>query len=565
MSITCVTVTGDRPEAFELCRRWIDSQTVKPDQWLVIDDGYDPIPLSLQTGMDYVRRNPTDGEGHTLVLNLTEALPHIKGDKILIMEDDDWYGPEYIKTMSYYLNAYDMVGEGAARYYFAPLMLFRRLHNSNHSSLCQTGFTRKVLPIFEKCIPGNPYVDARLWGAGVNNRYIFMDTSDKLKLHCSLKGLRGRKGIGEGHTATAKNIHYQLDAGLNQLIEWVGEPNARIYMNHVGQSFESSRINGIGRGSKPPKSVIRTRKGTREELVAPVLKEKVTVITCTGDRPESFALLQRWMAHQTTKPDQWIVIDDGKVPLNFTGTHDYYRREPTEKDYLHTLCLNLPIALDKVKYDKVIIMEDDDWYDPIYISYMSQLLDKSDLVGFSSLIFYFPAIQSYMEKLKVKQPALAQTGFRKLIIPTIKDICSKATKEYDLCGKGLVDEFLWSDPLKIKKSDRNVRLTTHLKTASGRCLPVGTVFRPPIPPGMIRRADKKTGAEYFMEYSTVEAVKTTVQCDRYLSIGMKGMPGRKGYTSHHNVDNRKYKKDESGKLLKSILKDDAKVYLDLFS
>jgi hypothetical protein len=240
--ITCLTITGDRPETFELCRMWMEHQTRKPDQWLVIDDGFIPISKKSQTGMEYIRRNPSEGEGHTLIANLTMALPYIKGDKILIVEDDDWYGPEYIRTMAYYLNTYDLVGEGAARYYFAPLMLFRRLHNANHASFCQTGFTRKILPILEKCLPGNPYVDARLWEAVENNKHIFMDESDKLHLHCSLKGLKGRKGIGDGHNANAGNIFYQVDNGLNQLIAWVGEENARIYMEHVGQSFEGARL-----------------------------------------------------------------------------------------------------------------------------------------------------------------------------------------------------------------------------------------------------------------------------------------------------------------------------------
>lgn len=565
MSITCLTVTGDRPEAFELCRQWMDSQTVKPDQWLVIDDGFDPMPKSLQTNMEYVRRNPTGSEGHTLVPNLLTALPYIKGDKILIVEDDDWYGPEYIHTMSYYLDVYDLVGEGAARYYLTPLMLFRRLHNKYHSSLCQTGFTRKVLPTFEKCIPGNPYVDSRIWAANVPNRYVFMDESDKLHLHCSMKGLKGRKGIGEGHNATAHNINYQLDVGLNQLITWVGEANARIYMKHVGQSFESARINGVGRGVKPVKTIrnVRTRPTVTISPLT-VKKEEVTVITCTGDRPEAFQLLQRWMFNQTTKPEQWIVVDDGKVPLQPSSTFEYYRREPTNKDYLHTLCLNLPVALDHVRCEKIIIMEDDDWYHPTYINYISSLLDKADLAGFSSLIFYYPAIHSYMEKPVVKQPALAQTAFRKIIIPTIKTICSRAATEYDLCGKGLIDEFLWRDPLKMSVQEKKVRLTTHLKVTSGRCLPAGTVFGPPIPVGIIRRAEKRLGAEYFMDTKTVQAVKLPVQSDVYLSVGMKGMPGRKGYTTHHNIENKKYKKDEDSKLLKSILKEDAQIYLELF-
>lgn len=232
---------------------------------------------------------------------------------------------------------------------------------------------------------------------------------------------------------------------------------------------------------------------------------ETTCITCTGDRPEAFALLKQWMINQVVEPDQWIVVDDGQIPLEDTEGFEYYRREPQPNDYKHTLCLNLALALTKVKYSKIIIMEDDDWYSPIYIDYMSNLLEKTDLVGLGNLIFYYPSLKKYMEKGTVKQPALAQTAFKKEMIPILQDICKKALNIPDLHNKGLVDTVLWKYPIDKSK-------------------------------------------------------KMIVYCDKYLTMGMKGMPGRIGLTTHHNKTNAKYKDDVDCKLLKSIINKDFDLY-----
>lgn len=573
--ITVITPTGDRPEAFELTRKWMFSQTMQPDQWLVIDDGKIPLPEHLRTNLDYVRREPQEGEGHTLTLNMKEAVNYIKGDIILIFEDDDWYGPKYIETMNSYLQLYDLVGERFARYYHLPFMKYRRIGNSKHASFCQTGFTRKVLPIFIQCLEGDSYIDSRLWATVTEHSYLITDTDDKLKLHCSLKGLKGRRGIGTGHNEGAR--YYSVDEGLTYLIKWVGEENARIYMNHVGQSFESAKL--IGASNRPGKAhnVALPQKGPRRVPVVPkenpiadngriiLTKQKITVITCTGDRPVSFELCKKWMKQQTVRPNQWLVIDDGKEPIKATGEFEYHRRVPTANDYTHTLCLNLLMALRFVKNDKIIIMEDDDWYHPTYIDYMSKLVEKADLVGLGNLAFYYPKIYSYLEKRTVKQPAFSQTAFREPIIPILEEICARAPQEYNLCGKGLIDEYLWKHPLQTFKKERKVKLTVSLKTSSGKIIPAGTVFDNPVPEGLIKKAEKQQGATFVYEDYEYQANKLIVSCEKYITMGMKGMPGRLGLTTHHNIENRKYKKDEGKKFLESVVKKDMIYYTELFS
>ena len=94
------------------------------------------------------------------------------------------------------------------------------------------------------------------------------------------------------------------------------------------------------------------------------MSKPVSVITPTGDRPECFELLRRWVVHQTLRPAQWIVVDDGKTPMHPIPEATVIRREPHPDDPACTLGKNLEAALAHVLHDKIIIMEDDDWYGP---------------------------------------------------------------------------------------------------------------------------------------------------------------------------------------------------------
>ncbi len=244
--VTLITPTGDRPEAFELTRRWISDQTVKPDQWIVVDDGLTPLPERLRVGVEYIRRIPSKGEGCTLNLNLATALHHIKGCKVFIIEDDDWYGPNYLKIMLGYLDTYNLVGEGHARYFNLSAMKHQRIKNEVHISLCQTGFDISLLPLFIKSLPGDPFVDKRFWDLVTDNKYIFFDPDDKLHLHCSIKGLRGRRGIAYGHNPNDPlfnlgNKDNKL-SGLQQLIKWVGLASTEIYLAHMNKTIEKEKV-----------------------------------------------------------------------------------------------------------------------------------------------------------------------------------------------------------------------------------------------------------------------------------------------------------------------------------
>src|SRR6185369_16758975 len=104
-----------------------------------------------------------------------------------------------------------------------------------------------------------------------------------------------------------------------------------------------------------------------------VAKPMITAITPTADRPEAFALCERWMARQTIKPDQWIVADGGQVPVRCTmgQTHIHDPRPAGAANLAH----NLLNAISAVKGEVVAIVEDDDWYSPKHLETMVRLLE----------------------------------------------------------------------------------------------------------------------------------------------------------------------------------------------
>jgi hypothetical protein len=218
--VTVITPTGDRPEALALLRRWIGNQTRQPDQWLIIDDGKTPIiPADFPSAM-VIRREPqADDPPCTLGKNLEAALPHIAHEKILVMEDDDWYSRDYIKTMAALLDSHALVGIWGTKCYHPGLPGFREMGRNDHASFSQTGFRRSMIPALIKSIPGDCSVDLRLWWEHGKGKGYLIPGANK-KLHVAMKGMPGRGGAGCAHDP---KLH-TLDPNFSKLREWCGDP-----------------------------------------------------------------------------------------------------------------------------------------------------------------------------------------------------------------------------------------------------------------------------------------------------------------------------------------------------
>lgn len=222
--VTLITPTGDRPDAFRLCEQWMERQTFGGSvQWIVVDDGI--VPTECTAGQLYLRRKPSNpGESysrpnrkrrHTLPQNLLAALPHVRGRHVLFIEDDEWYAPDYIATMSKLLESHPLVGEYPARYYYVRPKRYRLLPEHKHCSLCRTGIRATHLNQLQAAIDGDdPSIDMRLWDRFEG--HVCRHTSER-PLTVGFKGLPGRPS-GGGDAASGLP-----DNDLSRLEEWIGD------------------------------------------------------------------------------------------------------------------------------------------------------------------------------------------------------------------------------------------------------------------------------------------------------------------------------------------------------
>jgi len=236
--ITCITPTGDRPLAFALCQQWMKHQKRKPDQWIVVDDG--KTPLTPTYAMQYVRREPrSDDPQYTLSFNLATALPLITGDKIFIIEDDDYYAPDYIAEMSRRLDSHEVVGLMHAKYYYLPTGGHQIHANATHCSLAETAFRSSFLPEMPEILrlSTESYVDLRIWIKAGARGYRFNDNEKPLYL--GIKGLPGRGGIGIGHDPNRYKKRNQQDTTNRPILKkWVPK-DYQVYLDIVNGKLTS--------------------------------------------------------------------------------------------------------------------------------------------------------------------------------------------------------------------------------------------------------------------------------------------------------------------------------------
>ncbi|MDD5540159.1 MAG: glycosyltransferase family 2 protein [Candidatus Marinimicrobia bacterium] len=244
IKITAITPTGDRPLAFALCKHWMEKQMVKPDQWIVVDDG--KVPMTPPVGATYVRREPRPNDPpHTLNVNLKAALPYIRGEQILIIEDDEYYAPGYVAALSSALEHGQVAGIGWSKYYHLPIGGYARHANSGWASLAQTGFTRQFIHTFTALLDADSgtYLDLHIWRTAMNNGvgYLFCD-DDPNSLYVGIKGLPGRRGIGVGHdTAMYAGC---IDSKRTILKTWITKPqDYKVYLDILSGKLNDANCN----------------------------------------------------------------------------------------------------------------------------------------------------------------------------------------------------------------------------------------------------------------------------------------------------------------------------------
>ena len=218
--ITLITPSGERHEAIKQTCYYIErfNDPNLPIQWILSDDSSEhytiDCPNNIRNFIHQKRKYPGD-KSNSFRCNLITALPHILYNKIVIIEDDDWYHPDYLKYYSSRLDNYQLVGEGPAHYYNVKSRTYRVLGNNKRASFCQTALRTEIInKLLVSCYRDSAFVDARLWDKSCR-KFIFQDD----KPHCiGIKGMPGRTGIGIGHRMN----NGKKDPDLKILKKWIG-------------------------------------------------------------------------------------------------------------------------------------------------------------------------------------------------------------------------------------------------------------------------------------------------------------------------------------------------------
>ena len=177
--ITCITPTRDRSHIFPEIVTCINNQTVKPDKWIIVDDGTKPLSddiLSLSNvQVDYIRMPIPPKHLKTHTINARAGLHRVSEGSVFIIDDDDYYAPTYIEKMSEYLSDHDIVGTSKEIEYSLHIdggyqEINRHRFTTNH----HTGFNTSILNHIYDVIDNSddPRMDLLVWDHIKKNTYV---------------------------------------------------------------------------------------------------------------------------------------------------------------------------------------------------------------------------------------------------------------------------------------------------------------------------------------------------------------------------------------------------------
>lgn len=253
MKLTLLTPTGERPQALNLCARWIAEQTIIKNakdfeypasiEWIVIDDGRLQTNIGVPAGVEirHIRSIPAWEPGqNTQVRNLKAGLLTVDADLIAFIEDDDCYLPHYLENAIRAFMADPKLlvwGERPTTYYNVKHRKFRRLDNQRYAILAATVIRREAIPVFLSSLDyaNKKGIDSNFWyrvreGELRNKSLLQRCGYDGYKAGVvGIKGMPGRPGIGTGFHEADKSKYWHKDPESKKLTKFVGPERAAIY------------------------------------------------------------------------------------------------------------------------------------------------------------------------------------------------------------------------------------------------------------------------------------------------------------------------------------------------
>lgn len=242
MRLAVITPTRNRPLGIELLTEMMLAQTLTPDLWVIVDAGEEQAPIldSLPGGGVVARllnpHPPTVTGPQSLLDNIALGIEFAREhevDAIAVMEDDDYYAPNYLLTATRFLEKAALYGEAGALYYNVQTRRWRQMQNHSHASLCSTAWNEEFGGgIVDDAIaevrtgPRNAFLDIAIWKHAHDRDALVTLRAPNPRQVVAIKGLPGTKGIGVGHDARFPNF----DEDGSKLRELVPDPFAGRYL-----------------------------------------------------------------------------------------------------------------------------------------------------------------------------------------------------------------------------------------------------------------------------------------------------------------------------------------------
>jgi hypothetical protein len=215
--------------------------------WIIVDDCIPRTTDAIQQGFKdkwtIVKINPTPNWSHgmnTQSRNMRAAtdfvLSYFKEGEVtalFIIEDDDYYKPQYLERMMARLNGYKVLGEMNTIYYNVFYRNYFINRNTSHVSLFQLAFKPEMIPLFTSCYDDR-FVDfkffEKLHAQGfVGRGEVSMFNEGNLAI--GMKGMSGRPGIGAGH---GRLMNMRPDPHLTFLSSQISPEDVQLYAGYNG-------------------------------------------------------------------------------------------------------------------------------------------------------------------------------------------------------------------------------------------------------------------------------------------------------------------------------------------